>query len=148
MAAISYGSHGGSLFCAGIEFDLQDRSSSPTETESLAYFTGILWNELNSSGNELKTCRLELDSCGKKWVSVASVISMQGDSWNILSQTKEWWAVLINNCPWSFSITNGVRACKNRPEVLYKQWVKPWPDQEKIYCTTRNCTIGLILSAY
>ena len=26
------------------------------------------------------------------------------------AEYKEWWAVLINNCPWSFPITNGVRA--------------------------------------
>ncbi len=25
--------------------------------------------------------------------------------------SKEWWALLINKCPWSFPMTNGARAC-------------------------------------
>ena len=121
-----YGSHGGSLFCTGIEFDAQDLSSFPQElswthriwvrfhrnwvgptgfefvspgieldaqdlSSFLVQLTGFqfdaqnlrpgtenLWAELDSCGNELKSCCAklkicDLDSCAKKWASVFSI---------------------------------------------------------------------------
>ena len=54
-----YGSHGGSLFCAGFEFISAGIEFGSTGTQILRKQTQIL--------------SAELDSCAKKWASVASV---------------------------------------------------------------------------